>query len=436
MRRNNTIGEFEFDLRTVIKHIARSWKLLIVATIVGMIMLPLAVQGIRQQNDTSNNGEVVLSKSDEIQVERYQLVNTRLQEQEVYMEKYNQILSISPEESNAYVLHYLIVSEDDSLNSIKTAYFNKIVDKRDIAQNYLLTGFGVSSKWDDVLVVNQNTGSESGLYIKIYSYDKLSECKKDLETICEEICVMGLEHELLLIEETKEDGYDYSLAMYKNAVFDENRTLTERAATETYYLSVAALQYLGLSIVETPTNLGLKELVVYAVFGAVAGFLLVCMFVLVKYVCSKSPNTSTDIMSVFGISLLGKMQTEKIYKTDAFIDTIFGDKEKKYVDERWIKGTVKEILGDTELTEVAVLNLTKLEDIEGVRSFYQDMFGETKVNIIATSEDVLENAEIISSYDGVLLVVRKKSTLYETVNEYVDLCKKCGVKLLGYVVLD
>lgn len=441
MENNNRVGEFEFDMRTIIKQILWKWKGLLVFVVAGAILLPVCVDGMRESTDVKSIDDISLTTEEELQIQRYYLADTLLRAQEIYIEENQGLLNVSPEEANAYTICYIITECSEPIENVKSAYYTKIIEDRDIVSTpTTLEEIYTTSKWDNVLVINQTETNRNELCFKVYQYEDATILKlqEDILEISKELSDIGLEHKLLVIEEKTQSDYDYQLAAFQKSVLDEYKTLKSQKNTESNTLSESALRYIDFQINGrvTAAEMSKKDILVYAFIGAFAGLMLVVMYVVVRYVCSKSPNTAMDVQNIFGIKFLGKIESTSPRKTDVLVDKIFGDREKVYLDDESIKRAINTTFDSDGLGKVAVVDYASLDASIDICSICGEKSASIKFENIEMSSIDVEGKGLLQSYDGVVVIVKKNATLYKDINAFVSFCQDCKVKLLGYLVVE
>lgn len=447
MRRNKSVGEFEFDIRTIVKQMFWSWKLFVVFMLMGAISLPLLMSSRDAGVVIQDKNQIILSEDEKMQIERYYLAEELFEKEKKYIEENQLILGIEPSDANAYVLRYLITEEDEDneITNIKNIYYSNLFEKRDIRiDGELKQTVSITKEWRNVLVVDYTRYNGKELFFKIYNCEgnlDAEEYKLKIEEMANSINELGLIHDLVLVEEGFSTDYDYHLVEFKDQIYIEYRYYLDRLNNVTGELSPNAQQYIQLEeddvIVISQESFGKKDALIYGCIGAVAGFLLVAMYVVLKYICSKTPNTSFDVESIFGLAFIGKFEDGQKKKTDLLVDKVLVDKESKFSDKEWMQYALDNVIDYKSMKNIAIVDFEDLESVsESVLTLCGELSSEVEFTKLEGLENTIDSKKKLQTYDGVVFILKKKTTPYKKIDEMISLCEDSSIEVLGYIIVD
>lgn len=355
-----------------------------------------------------------------------------------------------------YIINYTKDSERDytpELVSVYREYINSLEMTGKIIEELSLP---ISQKdFLELISVSVPTEEENVSVIFTISYPdekeltKIADAVKSLmEQKSSELQKMG-SHTLQLIRESQGVVVDTALADRKNT-FSNNITTLEtqlkglksNMSTEQISLFDAEVSKMrGENLGEVEPGFG----IVYAILGGILGAFLVCVWIVCKMIFAAKLQLSEEVSSLYGIRLLGEIQTESMKKgflsgIDGFILGLKNRGKKKISQEQQIKVIATSVSLFCRQQGVDSIYITGSEYEKADKAVLEKLkkeFAGQKIKV-QDGGSILYDADSMQAgieNGNIVLVEQKGISNYDEIYAELDLLKECHSNILGAVVL-
>lgn len=229
-----------------------------------------------------------------------------------------------------------------------------------------------------------------------------------------------------LTEEQKE----YFNVKLADAKMDET-VAEEPEAVQEPAVVVPSMQYINL-----------KEIIL----GAIVGVFLVCFYLACRYVMNGRLNTPAVLTEESGNTLLGTVYTERKKRRfgngiDALIIRLFKGRELAFGENerlQMIGASIQAAVRKDSMKNLYLSSTVKDAETERLLAKIEKQIAGEEVNV-RRGESVLHSAESLEQLtlsQGAVFVEQIGSSFTQDVWEEIQICRKNGIPILGFVIVD
>ncbi len=165
---------------------------------------------------------------------------------------------------------------------------------------------------------------------------------------------------------------------------------------------------------------GVEVIIKGLILGAILGALLVIMILCIKYAMSSKLHTADDMRNTFKVPVIGELSADGNVDLTAVVSMI-------------------DLAGSREgFCNICIVGSSKDESTTGIRHRLKDELekadGVTAAECDGAFTD-MDSMNKLGAADAVILVERIEESEYEKIAREIEVCRNCGVDLLGSVVV-
>lgn len=182
----------------------------------------------------------------------------------------------------------------------------------------------------------------------------------------------------------------------------------------------------------------------YIICGGILGIFVVCCWVIAWYVFSPKIQMADDMVSLYGIPVLGELKESKkrrfLCGVDYFILSLFGVKDSNISKEKRVRVVCEEIrlMSDKEnLKSIYMTGTLEDDEIQKYTSLFTESL-KTEVQILSSDSCLLNDDKALRSMansDGIILIEKLGKSRYKDIGRLIEKSKFHKVPVIGSVVL-
>lgn len=285
----------------------------------------------------------------------------------------------------------------------------------------------------------------------IIIYNDEMQCKNILEIVISFLeekqldieSILG-EHELTVVNKSFGLVSDTEVAILQKTAFSDVAAMKNVASDAEAALSERERQYYKILMneKETAPAIGLK----YIIFGAVLAAFIYAFILFMSYIFYDKIRAVDNLQELYNISQLGTISTERNYKKFlGFIDkrliSVRYHNKRQFTSEEALElavVAVKLAAGKEMLHEICLIGCGLKEKTLDTCEKIKAQLEEDGIQVIILN-NVLYNAQAMKELNGAkgaVLVEGVGRTLYNEINEELELLKRQEIKVLGGVLVE
>lgn len=475
----NRSQEREISIRDLFWKILYGWRFLIASALVFAVLFggysymksrEYVKNTGEQKNVSIEEMEKSLSTEEQKEVEQAKNIQQQIEEKEKY-QKESILMNLDAYHQNRRILQYYVDTNYTwSLN-------------RENEEDYvkeLLNGYTAYVSTQGVLndMKDMADWEEADVYIgELISVNNTEDLKNDSNTF--NVCVTGRDqkmvqelsdavekamtgyqallaekigvHELVLVDSYESAFVNEELAGQQEELNASISDFKTQLTALTDNFSEVQKQILSGSKEEggQQENAVLKASVSkkYILLGAFAGIFLSALWIALRYILSKKIKNAEEIQQLYGLRILGSMNSVGEEKKKRFLSSVDDWLAKKQGKENWTSEEKRELILTNLLVTCKKENLQNIfftsslhleEEEKKELYFFVEKLEEAGMNAVF-GENIIRNArafEQMAEMGNVILVEKAEGTSYETLEKQLILCSEQGVKPLGIIVFE
>lgn len=473
--------EREISIRDLFWYVCAKWKnivlVMIVCALIGLGVSVIAPQGENVSGELPESGSQTASESEQLAERKAALeeswagLEEKIAAEKTYMEE-SLLMQIDP--YNVYTAEgFLVFQADRSLTSAEEsllseqyqavlddqAFLNQAADKIGSEAKYVKELLSLSSPAQlseqlkitdtagnmmDTVVSDEEENSGSLYFLKLSVIAPDQATADTLYTEAGEVLAqtspsgISAACTVEMTERTESVSVDRSLKDRQTAVFTGINSLEDNLTkTKTLYDGVEVPEP-----VQTEMD-GRAFSLKYVALGAGAGFVLIILFWIARYLLSERIKTADELQEYYGIRALGKLGLSYEKTKKSRIDRFLLAKRnggvvtqtEKQMD--LITGRILLCCGSED--KILLTGTVGEEKLQSAAEALQKAFSRRGVTKeICTAQNLAQNpdgGQLLTSCGGVVLLEERDVTKYHALEEEICLIADGGKELLGVILL-
>lgn len=458
--------EQEINLKDLLFSILYKWRILLLASIVGMMLMG----GYKTLKATENETTTEADGSYEEELERFI-------EEKAAVDKTIKNLKASIDEQNFYITNAPLMqinpyneivsaadvivkskeSTDSGLNSLLALYKSSLLggkyleelaeesgyESRHLKEVLSITDEGMAPDLAHVSMaispLHENQQDIRLMHINVIGTDEQTT-EKILAGILNELEILHVsyktilgEHEIDIQKMPVSEKVDTDLLDWQQKVRSNVGTLKKELED-----SLKSQDSLKEPLVSTLAEHPIKSSVKYAVIGFFAGGFIAAFLICLQYVLMDKVASDKEIRNRFGLKSLGTFHRKPRRRMLSFIDnwlrSLAGD------DKAWPDDAVLEMI-TTNIYNYASgkkrLFITGFASQEIIDRVCQQIHKDLPELCVETGRDMINNAavrKIMADFEGVILVEERNVSRYSLIEQELELVSNIGGEVIGVVV--
>lgn len=441
----------EIDLKDLAKKILSRWKILILVMVLGAAVggaYGYANRGEEDNEQVTDMAALEAALSDKEIMEVKNAVDIYTDYKKIHDEtetyQNNSILmSINTNQTPIARTMYLIsdYEEDDVyltdlsvVDNIVALYQNMLYED-DVAGSVVASVESVVNREYAKELYSVNKTGKSMLVLQAMGTNK-QQAEAILDTVSDKLVEKSttvrrfIPHSITEVSKTYQSIYDASITSRKQNLISSLDSLNKSMIAVPSSLTAAQKSYYTALLEEKDINFGIERqevvqegfgsIIKYSGLGAVGLAFLLVFVIAIKYIMSPAIRTTDDLRCAFGLPVLGCIKSGSHDELEMLSYSIAAGAKKEDVDKICFIGAAEGAAVEEKKSQIIALMSDK--------------------NISALSaSDILGNTgsvEKVTESKGVVLFEKIGASAFDDIARELELCKNCGVKVIGTVVLQ